>query len=203
MTGMQLPTAYYCLVDHPIRDEAGHEYWGVDRPYASHGSGPWEDSPAREVWIEQCSTDFDVPPQWDGFFPSVDIANHFKRQYLRHGYRFEIIEVHPCYAPAHAEAIAKLPEYFGLDVATTEPQSVLVPSALWSDIDYEAAGDPLNVLWALPPKYFRRMTNNRGLLCCYQSASLFRDVMLGLQRIDDSHQSPKNVLVMGILGIPS
>jgi hypothetical protein len=193
---------YYELVCAPRTDERGHMYYGVDRPFCWVQDRPWEETPARAVWEEWVTSNYEVEEKWDSFFPSLDLARDFQERFHKHGYSFGIIAIHPCGSPEEAASIEKLPGYLGLDVSTGEPESFLYPSALWDDLDYEAHQDRLLVLWALPPKYFRSRVNHWGLLSSYEDAVLLQYVMRALRKIEEP-DLPLDIHVLGIQEIAS
>ena len=189
--------AYYELTRAPIVDMCGHMYHGVDRHFAAVGVD-WDRSTARDVWREYCCAGWEDLGAWDAFFPSLDVAHEFQSRFGDLGNVFGIIAVYPCESAADVVAIEGLAGYLGLDVSTTEPNSVLRPEALWNDIDCTKDASTLRALWAIPPKYFRARVNKYGLLTSYADAVLFRDVMRALEQIDRTGQSPAAVRVLGV-----
>ncbi len=197
-TAPNAAAVYYELVGKPISDVEGHKYYGVDRGFAQTGSARWEDTPARDVWKDYCSAAWEELGEWDSFMPNLDVARSFQSRFAACGYRFEIIAIYPCESAQDAATIAGLPGYIGLDVSNTEPNSVLRPEALWSNVDFVNQSDPLTALWALAPKYFRDRVNQWGLLYKYDDAVLFRDAMRALEKLDATHQTPEGVRVLGV-----
>lgn len=194
-----LPQAYYELVSDPVIDAGGHAYHGVCRDFFAGVN--WDESPAKDDWKQYVCAKWEDLGEWDAFFPTLDIARDFQRRFRSHGYHPAILAVYPCESASVLPTLAALAGYLGLDVATTEPLSVLRPEWVWDDSDYRSDPNHLAVLWALPPKYFRGLVNQWGLLSRYEDAALYRDVMHALATIDPSEQTPTGLHVMAIQDI--
>lgn len=192
----RLTRVYYELVSDPVVDASGHAYHGVDRDF--FGGVNWDESPAKDDWKEYVCAEWEDLGEWDGFFPTLDIARDFQRRFRSHGYQSTVLALYPSESASDLSALEALPGYLGLDVATTEPLSVLRPEWVWDDIDYRSDPNHLGVLWALPPKYFRGLLNQWGLLSRYEDAAFYCDIMHALATIDPSEQTPTGLHVMAI-----
>lgn len=196
-TDPKTPKPVYQLVGPPIVDDHGHVYYGVWRSLGfCGGSTPWEESPARDVFQDYCSVSWEDMGEWDSFLPTLELAREFQVRFREAGFEFGIIAIYLCESAENVATIEGLPGYLGLDVSTLEPNSVL--RGIHDDIDYHHDPEGLDVLWALPPIYFRERVNKWGLLTCYEDAALLRDVMMALEKIDTTHQTAEGVRVLGV-----
>ncbi len=186
---------YFGLVGEPVIVN-GHKYFGIWRHFAAEVGATQEDHPAWDLMAELGTTNYDFDEEWDGYFPSLDIATGFQTRFRGLGYSFGIIAIHVCESTDNVEEAKKLKGFLGLDVSNTEPNSVLMPIAVWRE--NRPYKEKLAVLWDMISRYARFCVNQYGLLDNYEDAVLLRDYSHALEQVDKTNQTVRGVRILAI-----